>query len=187
MATIKILLLTHLILFAANGKTPLADDNSYKHHCLNKEEMKLYEMVNQYRQQRRLPPIPLSRSLSYVAKKHVIDLQYNIGKVSHSWSDCKYDSNNPKTYGCMWHKTQELTSYEAHGYECVFGMHPEYATAKKALKSWQRSSGHNNVIVNRGPWRQVEWNALGVAVYKNYAALWFGEIKDSEPSPTLCL
>lgn len=52
------------------------------------EEQKLYEMVNAYRKKHHLPAIPLSPALSLVANRHVIDLDQNIGDLTHSWSDC---------------------------------------------------------------------------------------------------
>lgn len=159
---------------------------SYQSHCISEEEMRLYALINDYRRQRRLSPIPLSKSLSYVARQHVMDLQYNVKKVTHSWSSCRYVSGNQRTYECMWLKPRELTSYHAYGYECVYGTTSEYVNAKDALETWKKSRNHNNVIINRDIWRQVEWQAIGVGIYKNYAAIWFGEEKDKEGQAEVC-
>ncbi len=162
------------------------EESAYKNHCISEEEMRLYVLINDYRRQRRLPPVPLSKSLSYVARQHVVDLQYNVKKVTHSWSRCRYKSGNQRTYDCMWLKPRELTSYNSYGYECVYGTTHEYAGAKDALETWKKSPNHNNVIINRDIWHQVEWKAIGIGIYKNYAAIWFGEEEDEEGQPEMC-
>jgi len=42
--------------------------------CISAMEMELYGMINEYRVKYNLPPVPLSRSLSYVAHLHARDL-----------------------------------------------------------------------------------------------------------------
>lgn len=49
------------------------------------EEVKLYNLVNEYRAQNGLPPIPASKALTTVANRHVLDLAENIGTVTHTW------------------------------------------------------------------------------------------------------
>jgi len=163
-----------------------ADDNAYTTHCVSEEEMRLSVLINNYRRQHNLPPVPLSKSLSYVARQHVIDLQDNVKTLTHAWSSCEYKNNDASTYNCMWLKPRELTSYTAYGYECAYSNFPHNANADEALNTWKRSPGHNNVIINRGPWRNIRWQALGVGIYKNYITIWFGEETDAEGIPPVC-
>lgn len=147
---------------------------------LEPEEQKLYELINEYRSQNGLPPIPLSPSLTLVANRHVQDLQNNIGDLTHGWSDCPYDASNSETYSCMWNAPQRLgTAYQGNGYENAHGGSGGYeATAESALQSWQGSSLHNAVILNEGMWQDKQWRALGIGIYGGYAVLWFGEEVD---------
>lgn len=47
------------------------------------------------------------------------------------------------------------------------------------------SSGHNAVMTNQGDWKSYSWNAVGVAVYKNSAAIWFGREADPTGGPAI--
>ena len=158
---------------------------------LSGEELKLYTMINDYRNSKGLKNIPISKSLTFVAQTHVRDLVNNKPYMgancnSHSWSNegkwtsCCYTSNHARAK-CMWDKPRELTSYMGNGFEIATGYlsNPEYKmTAEKALQSWKGSSGHNNVIINRDKWNDSEWNAIGIGIYKGFAVVWFGEEKD---------
>ena len=78
----------------------------------------------------------------------------------------------------MWDKPRELTSYTGDGYEIAYWSSGG-ATAKDGLDGWKKSKGHNAVLVNKGIWRQVEWQAIGIAIQGNYAVVWFGKELDS--------
>lgn len=159
---------------------------------INSSEEALYTLINDYRRQKGLDPVPLSRNLTYVAKLHVQDLAenlpYNKRCNLHSWSDqgpwtaCCYTDDHARA-ACMWYKPQEVSNYPGFGYEIAYWTNePLNAVnfAKKALAGWQRSVSHNIVIINQGPWRAKKWNAMGIGVYKGYAAVWFGEEEDGE-------
>src|SRR5690606_31494101 len=115
--------------------------------CLSAEEMKLYNLIMDYRKQKKLPKIPLSRSLTYVAQTHCKDLSQN--KViqgdcnAHSWSDkgewtsCCYTPDH-RQKECMWNKPKELTGYTSDGYEIAY-YHSAAAKADQALASWKTS------------------------------------------------
>ncbi len=153
---------------------------------LSEEEKKLYQLINEYRKQNNLHEIPQSPALTFVAQTHVKDLYENqpANKVCnlHSWSDkgkwkkCCYLKNHSNAE-CMWSKPRELTCYTGNGYEIAFYSSSD-ATAEEALQSWKTSYGHNNVILNEDIWRSLQWNAIGIGIYKNYAVVWFGEKKD---------
>ena len=141
------------------------------------EEKRLYNMVNGYRDQYDLPSIPLSKSLSLVANRHVQDLHKNIGELTHAWSNCDYEAGVSKTYPCMWKAPQRLgTTYTGYGFENAHGGTGGYlANADTSLSSWKSSKPHNAVILNQGIWQEHPWNALGVGIYQGYAVLWFGK------------
>ena len=152
---------------------------------LESEEIKLYNLVNQYRNQNGLASIPVSKALTIVANRHVIDLAENIGTLTHSWSDAPYDANSPSTYSSMWKAPQRLnTGYLGNGYENAFGGSGGYvATATDAFNGWKNSPAHNSVMLSKDVWANLTWNALGVGIYKGYAVLWFGQ--ESDPTTSL--
>jgi hypothetical protein len=153
-------------------------------HCqgdgIEPEEAKLHQLVNAYRQEQGLPAIPLSRSLSLVANRHVRDaINQPVGQNPHSWSNCSYDPNIVSTLACMWQAPQRLaTSYPGRGFENLAAM-PDGRpiSAQAALKVWQSSPEHNAVILNQGVW-QTSWKAIGIGIYRGVAVLWFGDQPD---------
>jgi Ca2+-binding RTX toxin-like protein len=153
---------------------------------LEPEEVKLFNLINEYRSQNGLPALRLSKALTTVANRHTIDLAENVKTLTHSWSDATYDASNPSTYSTMWQAPQRLnTNYPGNGYENAFGTSDNgyLATAEEALNSWKNSPVHNQVILNQNIWTNKTWNALGVGIYKGYASLWFGEEADPTGSP----
>jgi hypothetical protein len=157
---------------------------------ITEEEVKLYELIMEYRAEKGLEPIPLSSSLTIVAQIHVMDLaeeKPDLGDCNaHSWSNkgewtsCCYTPDHAHAQ-CMWDKPRELTSYKGNGYEIACGsndccsdfvMTPEYA-----LQSWKDSPPHNAVIISEGIWNE-NWNAIGVGIYKGFATVWFGNEAD---------
>jgi hypothetical protein len=165
---------------------------------LSLEEQKLYDLIMEYRKSKGLKSIPLSNSLTFVAQTHSRDLSENKPDLkskcnAHSWSDqgewssCCYTSDH-KQASCMWDKPKELTSYKGTGYEISVGSSdPRFSdficTPEYALKSWQGSFHHNNVIVNKGIWAEDEWKAMGIGLYKGFAVIWFGKLSDQEGEP----
>ncbi|MGK7390882.1 MAG: CAP domain-containing protein [Candidatus Cyclobacteriaceae bacterium M2_1C_046] len=158
--------------------------------CISSEEKKLYEMINAYRKEQKLAPIPLSAALSLVARTHAKDLVENYefdrnNKCNpHSWSDegnwssCCY-TNDHSEAECMWKKPMEIAGYPGYGYEIAYyqssGANPEMA-----LKGWKVSKSHDPIISNKGMWKKITWNAIGVGIYGEYAVVWFGELNDPQ-------
>jgi uncharacterized glyoxalase superfamily protein PhnB len=152
------------------------------------EEMKLYNLIMEYRKTKGLPGIPISPSLTIVAQTHIKDLQENHPEQDpcnlHSWSDkgnwtpCCYTSDHAKAQ-CMWDKPKELTSYQSYGFE-IATWGSGKANAEEALDSWKNSSGHNDVIINQGIWNDYTWKAIGIGMSDNYAVVWFGLLEDKE-------
>ncbi|HPF63657.1 CAP domain-containing protein [Lentimicrobium sp.] len=168
-------------------------------HCLNEAEKELASAINAYRNMNKLAPVPLSVSLSQVARLHVLDLSANhkIGSRCnmHSWSSdprwssCCYTDDHRRA-SCMWDKPRELTSYTGDGFEIAFYSNHDYASerdfALDALEGWKSSRGHHELIINRGKWKTADWKAMGVGVYDGYAVIWFGEVPDPEGVPAGC-
>lgn len=169
--------------------------------CLSKEEVKLFDMINMYRNEKGLRPIQLSKSMTIVAQAHAKDLSVNrpFSKKCnmHSWSkegkwsSCCYTSDHKKAT-CMWEKPKELTNYKGEGYEIShgFAQFDEFSgdtvTAESALEGWKESKGHNDVLLNKGLWKKAEWKAVGIGIYRDFACVWFGKEADSEEIPVIC-
>jgi uncharacterized protein YkwD len=156
--------------------------------CLTAEEKRLYELIMDYRKKNNLPAIPISEKLTRVAKAHTRDLadNYSFDPKNecnpHSWSkkgkwtSCCYTSDH-KQAECMWNKPKEIAGYDGHGYEIAY-YSTAGASAKEGLDGWKVSPGHNPLLVNSGIWERVKWNAIGIALYKEYGVVWFGEKAD---------
>lgn len=155
---------------------------------ISSEELKLYNIINDYRKSKNLPAIPLSYSLTYVAQQHCIDLatyRPNLPDTCnlHSWSDkgnwagvC-YTSNH-KNVDKVYIKPKELTGYDGYGYEIAY-YHSASANAENAVEGWKNSSGHNKMMLNAGVWG-TNWKAMGIGIFKNYATVWFGHEADTQ-------
>lgn len=153
---------------------------------LTEQEKELYDLVMAYRKKAGLPAIPVSKSLTKVAHMHANDLVKNRPVTDecnlHSWSDqgdwtpCCYTRDHAQAQA-MWDKPRELTSYTGNGFEISHSSSGN-ATPEGALKSWQSSSSHDDVIMNRGIWKKHKWQAIGIAIKGNYAMIWFGDLKD---------
>jgi len=157
-----------------------------KSQSLTIEEKKLYDLIMKYRIDNGLSKIPLSASLTFVAQTHVKDLAENIGYLTHAWSNCRYIDSDKETFKCMWLKPRELTKYKGYGYECAHGGSGGYlASAESAFNGWKNSFPHNAVILNQGIWNDNNWRAIGIGIYKGYAAIWFGEDFDNYSTTNL--
>ena len=188
-------------LFFSNSSNPELLLNSESQICLSENESNLAEMINSYRIENGLTPIPLSSSLTQVAKEHVSDLVINKPYDDenncnpHSWSEegkwkaCCYNSG--KDGECMWNKPRELTYYDADGYEIVMGeFNSQHLTkevsAESAIEAWKESQRHNAIILNQDIWKKTDWNAMGIGIYQGFAAVWFGRELDPSGSPQTC-
>jgi uncharacterized protein YkwD len=187
----RLLLLLSAIILVTGFSTETISENV----CVSREETNLYNMIMDYRKSKKLKSIPLSAKLTQVAQAHAHDLAVNYtfnpsGKCNpHSWSNkgswtsCCY-TNDHKQAKCMWDKPKEIADYESNGYEIAY-YSSLGAQAKEALDGWKKSSSHNPLLINDGIWNKVEWNAIGIGLYKEYGVVWFGQIIDTS-SPTQC-
>jgi len=153
---------------------------------LTSAEAELYKQIMEYRKENGLPAIPVSKSLSFVAKLHVRDLeQNNPGSHNyHSWSgngpwQSVYYTPDHRHAKLMWAKPRELTKYPGNGYEIIY-MHKNRATVQDAFGSWKTSRPHDIVMRNQDGWKRINWEAIGIGMSGHYAAVWFGEETDPE-------
>ncbi|MCX6244059.1 MAG: CAP domain-containing protein [Bacteroidetes bacterium] len=162
--------------------------------CVSVMENKLYNMINAYRQRYDLPPIPLSKSLCFVASTHVKDLFFHHPDQgscnSHSWSDqgswrpfCYPRDENKKN--SIWDKPKELTEYRGKGYEIVYWENSP-AVIDSIIVFWKSMDYFNSFLMNTGKWQGKRWNAIGIGIYENYACAWFGELADPAGEPLIC-
>lgn len=180
------LIIAFLFSITGSGVEPYAAQT-----CVTEQEIRLYELINDYRREHNLPAIPLSPSLCFVAGAHVWDLNANQpdrGRCNmHSWSDsgpwseCCYTDDH-KRARCIWSKPAELTAYKGSGYEIAYysswPVDEHRDMAGDAMEGWIESPGHKQMIINKYAWKRLKWNAMGVGIYGNYAVVWFGEKKD---------
>ncbi|MBL4635883.1 MAG: hypothetical protein JKY56_18630 [Kofleriaceae bacterium] len=151
------------------------------------EAVQLIALVNDYRGENGLSPIPASPSLCMVGASHVGDLQTNSPDAPancnlHSWSDqgtwsaCCYTADHAQAQ-CMWDKPRQLTAYPGNGFENA-ARSGGTISPTQALNLWKGSPGHNAVILNQGNWASQNWQALGAGMENGYAVLWFGTSVD---------
>jgi hypothetical protein len=135
--------------------------------CISPKEQALIDTIQAYRLSRGLPKVPISKALTVVADAHVKDLNENAPheegsncnmhswSAVGSWSACCYTPDHDEA-ACMWDKPRELTDYEGNGYEIAYGASDITVSPKGAIRGWQTSYAHNNVILNKGQWRGRE-------------------------------
>jgi nitrogen regulatory protein PII-like uncharacterized protein len=163
-------------------------------YCISPMEYKLYNMINDYRRSYDLPPIPLSKSLCYVASTHVNDLFFHHPDQgscnAHSWSNqgnwkpfCYPRDENKKN--SVWDKPEELTPYRGKGYEIVYWEN-DAAVIDSIITLWKSMDYFNSFLMNTGKWQGKKWNAIGIGIHENYACAWFGEVPDPEGEPFIC-
>lgn len=159
--------------------------------CLDAREMELSVLINSYRALNGLPKIPLSKSLSKVAKLHVEDLESHRPQATascnlHSWSPGSAQwtgvcyTRDHKQASKMWSKPREITDgvYHDIGFEIAY-YRSLGATPRGALNGWKSSSTHLDVILERGRyWTNRRWPAMGIGMHGKYAVVWFGSLSD---------
>ena len=163
--------------------------------CISANELLLANLINEYRHLNNLPVIPLSRSLFFVARTHVLDLTQNHPDNNkcnqHSWSDkgnwkpCCYSKEPAKT-NCMTDKPKELAGYKGKGYELIY-WDSEEAIPSDALELWKSIPFTKEILLNQGKWKTKAWKSCGVGMLDGYASVWFGDARDQLHGIKLCL
>lgn len=165
---------------------------------LSAKEKELIKLVNDYREQHGKKRLKVSKSLMKVARTHINDLNMNFDMENppvdtrgikgnmHSWSDkgnwTPVVYTDDHEYSKLMHiKPKEITGYNQSGYEVA--VNGFMITPQRALKSWQNSPGHNDVILSQNKWtdptpEQIKHgfsglSNMGVAINGDYACIWF--------------
>jgi hypothetical protein len=179
-----------LIIFAQTKIFAQTDE-----YCINAEERKLYKLIDDYRGEKNLHTIPVSRALTQLAKMHAKDIVNNRPPKAttsiHSWTNkgkwkaCDY-TNDSKGMSCMTDKAAELTSYKHKAFELIAYNENGDMTADFAMKDWKNNSVYGFMLINKTGWQDKNWEAIGIAVYKNVAVVWLGENTDKSGAPVAC-
>ncbi|MBK9290598.1 MAG: SPOR domain-containing protein [Bacteroidetes bacterium] len=162
--------------------------------CLSDDENRLATLINQLRQQHRLPEIALSASLTFVAKTHVNDLQLNRPDTSicstaswsnkGQWTPCCFTALAPR-FECMWNKPRELTNYTFRGYE-ISHFEEGIIHVDSLFSIWMRTPAVVDMLLGRNAHSDKRWAVMGIAIGENYASLWLGQRPDAAGKPALC-
>ncbi len=162
--------------------------------CLTADEYRLAELINAHRLVNGLKEVPLSASLSFVARTHVIDLYTNHPDTGicnlNSWSDkgdwtaCCHNKYVPKE-ACIRNKPKELTKYTGEGYELTYA-EVLSTNADTVFRFWTEIEQAEEFLLNEESWKDKNWRAMGVGIYKSYAVLWMGTRTDPLPKPEQC-
>jgi hypothetical protein len=166
--------------------------------CTSSKEEALISQIQSYRAERGLPRIPVSTSLTQVARAHARDLARHephngthFGKTQctlHSWSvrgpwsACCSEPDTEHS-SCMQSKLKELSPYAGQGVEIAV---QDVKSVEEALSAWTSRQRSSSVLENEGSWSRFEWQALGVGVFEGYAVAWFGSEPDSIGAPFSC-
>ncbi len=171
--------------------------------CLSPEEAELARLINEYRKANNKTELAVSKSLTLTAQWHVIDLDQNRPDSvpncnMHSWSDqgaglwtpvCFDTANPPTDWSGMSRKPAEISgnAYTGDAYEIAY-WNPYEINPAQTLEAWKKSPTHNDVILKQNNWVNLpgEWSVMGVGIYRNYAAAWFGVNADPGGVPEAC-
>lgn len=171
----------------------IAEDEMYyiESDVLTNKEQELADSINEYRESLGLKPFLISKSMTTVARSHVIDsnlykpennndvrgIKCNLHSWSENgkWSKVCYTPDHAYSKN-MWDKPRELTNYRGNGYE-ISVYYSAVINPAIALKSWQGSPNHNNVIIGKGSWSDL--TVMGVGIHGDYSHVWFGKESDS--------
>ncbi len=182
MKVFNLLVLTFIVFSSAQlisaqnkcGSTEIYAQKSCSGDEPTAEETELLRLVNEYRKSRNLPEVSQSKSLFQIANRHLLDINLNLKKLTHSWNDCNFDLNNSKTWQCMLDAPKKFDpAFTGIGYENVYFNSKGKFSPSDALEGWKKSPLHNAAILNLDSFKDTKWIAGGVAVDGSYAALWF--------------
>jgi len=173
--------------FAQLGQVP-------KDFCISQKEYQLYKQINVYREKLALDPIPLSKSLCYVAKTHAADLSanYPMGEDCnmYSWSDkgdwkpfC-YPADQDRKNDIK-DKAKEISGYPGKAWELTYWDNVD-VDLEEVISFWNSIPYTGAILSNTNKFADVAWNSLGVAIQDGYILVWFGAKIDLQPSTTIC-
>lgn len=162
--------------------------------CISQQELRLYNLITNYRAKLSLEAIPLSKSLCFVAKTHAADLSANHGEGDdcnmHSWSDkgswkpfCFPADQNKKND--IKDKAKEISDYPGKAWEITYWDNTS-DDLDFILDFWNNIPYTADMISNSGKWADKKWNSIGVGIKDGYVLVWFGMKEDLEVSTIVC-
>jgi len=191
----NISLLLILLLFLLAQKSVFAqNERDFKNFCISPKEKAFADWINYLRKEYGKEKLPLSLSLSYVARTHITDLEQNHPDTSicnlsswsnkGNWKPCCY---NPYVVrrNCMWDKPKELTNYVYRGYELV-AFFQDILKQDSLIALWGNSQDVLDMILTRAEWGKKSWRTMGVAINDHYVSVWFGQRADKAGQPKIC-
>lgn len=161
---------------------PFVSTKDSLHWPFKPEEKKLYRLINDYRSNMKLPAIPYSDSLSFVASTHAVDLIVSYednGCNLHSWSrfgDWTPGCLSPTTgdISIMTSKPREIIGMNVLGFEMVH-LHQDKEEECNAACAFS-----NFLQINMFRYMMQEkiypkWDKMGISIYKGAASVWFSK------------
>ncbi len=195
---IPYLIISYILLwssaFAQNTNKRIPSD-----FCVDENGYAIYEAINNYRQKLALDPIPLSASLSYLAKLHVGDLAANFD-MKNAWkSDCGMKSWSDKGHWKAFcypkdqskkrdikDKAKELTPYRGKAWEILYWENDWAPDPDKVLQFWLEIPQSADMLSNTGKYASKNWLSIGVASADGYISVFLGRIKDTQGPAIPC-
>jgi len=188
------LLIVFFLSACLNQLYPQAVLPDTKAFCISRDEIILFNMVNDLRMKNNQPVIRLSKSLCTVARVHIDDLiasqpqsngcNLNSWSGNGNWTAC-CNGKDPNGLKCMNSKPREITTYSGSGFELVY-WDEETATPAEAYQLWQETDLSKDMILNHAKWQAKSWKAMGVGIRNGYAVIWLGDKADEMADIELC-
>lgn len=132
----------------------------------------LLALINSYRAEYSLPPVSLDSSLNRVALAHAVDFVEKVKTGNgHMWSD--------GCWGVCATERAMVYGYPEPAAEIAHYHYPDPSiwtcTPECAFNDWKKSKHHNDAILNKCAGCENMWRSVGIAIYKGFACVWFGE------------
>ncbi|MFA8451606.1 MAG: SPOR domain-containing protein [Bacteroidales bacterium] len=184
--TLKLFFFTFLLSLFLLPRITFAQVSIPADFKISERSKEIIDQINKYRKENNLPEIKISTSLCWVAYLHNEDLIHNQCDTADctlsSWSDidlwqggCINQKN--RNIKISRNKPKEICNYPSQGFELTFwqNTHPD---TESVIKDWTSDNISRNIIINKGIWRNHEWNAIGASAIGNYVLVWFGSSID---------
>lgn len=162
--------------------------------CIDNTEKELFSLINKYRHKNKLNELEFSASLCYVADVHAKDLfinepykkcgSFNSWSNKGRWKELCYDKSK-YAIKAMKAKPAELTNYMGQSVEIVYYSNKDF-NANDIFDTWLKSDTFKNIILNKPPNATSKWVSIGIAVFENFACVWFGPTKDNSGNVIFC-
>lgn len=145
----------------------LASNIATASSCIDTEEFRVVELINEYRAQNGLQPVALSQTVTAAAEHHSTSMAQN-GYFTHDLT--------PEGISWSQNMTNHGYTYNAYRGEILAG---GQSTAQQAFDGWRNSPTHNSVMLGK------EFNVIGIGLvydpnstYKYYWSADFGGYVD---------